>query len=178
MFVKNEDAVNMRVLDLCCGSGCIILALKRLHPEIEAYAADLSKHALDVAKENAKRQELNVTFYHSDLFTNIPEQKFDIIISNPPYIETRELETLEPEVKCHEPRLALDGGEDGLIFYKKIVNDSKLYLKNNGRLLFEIGYNQGEAVACLMEQAGFKQIEVEKDAEQRKVRSSVDGRYH
>ena len=150
------------ILDMCTGSGCIILTLLHFVKNCQGTAADLSEKALAVAKKNAVKLEKECTFIHSDLFENI-EGKFDVIVSNPPYIATKEIEALEPEVRIHEPMMALDGMEDGLFFYRKIVSASNKYLNPEGWLLFEIGYDQGEAVSEMMKSAGYVQVEVIKD---------------
>ena len=150
------------ILDMCTGSGCIILTLLHFVKNCRGTAADLSEKALAVAKKNAVKLEKECTFIHSDLFENI-EGRFDVIVSNPPYIATKEIEALEPEVRIHEPMMALDGMEDGLFFYRKIVSASNKYLNPEGWLLFEIGYDQGEAVSEMMKSAGYVQVEVIKD---------------
>lgn len=152
----------MRVLDLCTGSGCVIISLKHFMPQIEAFGSDTSKQALLVAKENAKANDLAVTWERSDLFQNITGT-FDMILSNPPYIPTGEIERLMPEVRDFEPRIALDGSEDGLEFYRRILEEGKSFLNPRGYLLFEIGYNQGEAVSAMMKAAGFGQVRVIRD---------------
>lgn len=160
----------MRVLDMCTGSGCILISLLNYSNNCTGVGADISAEALEVAKENAGRllkkmsPELpaEIEFVQSDLFEHITGQ-FDVIVSNPPYIQTSVIDTLMPEVRDHEPRLALDGSEDGLLFYREIVGESNRYLKQGGMLFFEIGYNQGEAVSRLMEQAGFLEVQVIKD---------------
>lgn len=153
---------DMSVLDLCTGSGCIIVSILRNVSKVEGHATDISKQALNVAKENARLNEVSVNFERSDLFDNITD-KFDVIVSNPPYIKTEDVVKLMPEVRSFEPMEALDGKEDGLYFYKKIVASCKEYLKPEGRILFEIGYNQGEAVSSLLEKAGFSEVRVIKD---------------
>jgi len=114
-----------------------------------------------VAEENAGRLQVEATFLHSDLFAEVQGQ-YDMILSNPPYIEKAVVETLEEEVRIHEPRMALDGGEDGLDFYRKITAESVQYLRKGGRLLFEIGYDQGEAVSALMKEH-FAEVRVIQD---------------
>ena len=151
-----------KILDMCTGSGCIILSLLHFVKNCTGTAADLSEKALKVAKENAKKLEKECTFIHSDLFENI-EGRYDVIVSNPPYIATKEIEALEPEVRDCEPRMALDGMEDGLFFYRKIVSASVDYLNPDGWLLFEIGHDQGEAVSEMMKKAGFSEVKVMKD---------------
>lgn len=152
----------MRVLDLCTGSGCIIISLMKNAPGIIATGSDVSKQALLVAKENGKNHEADVEWIRSDLFDNITE-RYDLIVSNPPYIPTVEISGLMPEVRDFEPFDALDGREDGLYFYREIIRKSKDYLNPDGYLYLEIGYNQGEAVSSLMREAGFAEIEVVRD---------------
>ena len=152
----------MKVLDMCTGSGCIIISLMKFAKTISGTAVDVSEEALKVAKSNAEKLEANVKFIQRDLFTGV-EGTFDMIVSNPPYIRTAVIEELKEEVKFHDPFLALDGKEDGLFFYRKIVRESLNYLKPNGRLYFEIGHDQGEDVKKLMEEAGFVEVIVKKD---------------
>lgn len=156
----------MSVLDLCTGSGCILISLLRYTNDCRGVGTDISPEALQVAVENAKRlvpdSGERLKFVESDLYERV-EDKFDIIVSNPPYIPTGVIETLMTEVREHEPRLALDGSEDGLIFYRRIINESRAYLKGGGMLFFEIGFDQGAAVRELMEQAGFLEVKVTKD---------------
>ena len=152
----------MDVLDMCTGSGCIIISLMKFVKAISGTAVDISEEALKVAKNNAEKLEAPVKFIHSDLFEKINET-YDVIVSNPPYIRTAVIEGLKEEVKFHDPFLALDGKEDGLYFYRKIINESKDYLKQNGRLYFEIGHDQGEDVKKLMKEAGFVEVVVKKD---------------
>lgn len=153
----------MRILDMCTGSGCILLSLLKYSNECEGIGVDISEEALKVARENAQRLGLKAEFVQGDLFEPVPEKKFDMIVSNPPYIETAVIETLMPEVRDHEPMQALDGMEDGLFFYRKIVEKAPGFLTKGGWLLFEIGHNQGEAVSKLMTVQGFKEVEVVKD---------------
>ena len=151
-----------KVLDMCTGSGCIIISLAKMGSLEKAVGVDISAKALEVAKENAASLEVEVTFVESNLFDKV-EGSFDIIVSNPPYIESAEVDRLMPEVKDHEPRLALDGTEDGLYFYRKIVEEADKYLTENGEIFFEIGYNQGEAVSELLRAKGYKEVRVIKD---------------
>lgn len=151
-----------RVLDLCTGSGCIIISMVRNLPSIEAYAGDISRQALNVAKENAKLNQTAVVFEKSNLFEAF-HGKFNIIVSNPPYIPTAEISKLMPEVRDFEPQDALDGMEDGLFFYRKIVAGSVEYLEENGILCMEIGYDQGSAVTEMMKHFGFQDVEVIQD---------------
>lgn len=152
----------MKVLDMCTGSGCIIISILHYAPEIEGFAADISKQALNVAKENARLNETAVNFETSDLFENI-NGIYDMIVSNPPYIKSEEIPKLMPEVGQFEPYEALDGKEDGLYFYRKIIADCPAYLRDGGRLLFEIGCDQGRAVEKLLLQADFHEIKILQD---------------
>lgn len=151
-----------RVLDLCTGSGCIIISMVRNLPSIEAYAGDISRQAINVAKENAKLNQTAVVFEKSNLFEAF-NGKFNVIVSNPPYIPSAEIPKLMPEVRDFEPHEALDGLEDGLFFYRKIVAGSVEYLLDGGILCMEIGYDQGPAVAEMMKQFGFQDVTVVKD---------------
>lgn len=160
----------MSLLDMCTGSGCILLSLLYYSNDCTGLGLDISEAALQVARENAgrigsRKENWNVTFLQSDLFESdkLVDRKFDIIVSNPPYIRSNVIGTLMPEVKEHEPLLALDGKEDGLYFYRRIIEDSGNYLYNGGKLFFEIGYDQGEAVKELLEAAGYQEVEVIKD---------------
>lgn len=164
----------MKVLDLCTGSGCILISLLRYSNDCRGLGVDISPKALAVARENAKRlvpesvlfegneDRTQLMFLESDLYERV-EGVFDIIVSNPPYIPTKVIESLMPEVREYEPRLALDGSEDGLLFYRRIIEGSRAHLKRGGMLFFEIGYDQGAAVCELMERAGFLEIQVTKD---------------
>lgn len=155
-------APGMHILDMCTGSGCILISILKNAQGTSGLGVDISRQALNVAKENAKRNGVTADFERSDLFDNVTEQ-FDMIVSNPPYIRTDEIPKLMPEVMSYEPMIALDGMEDGLHFYRKIVAGSKEYLKENGWLLFEIGYDQGEAVSAMMRNFGFVEVAVIKD---------------
>lgn len=153
----------MRILDMCTGSGCILLSLLKYSNDCEGIGADISEKALKVAERNRVQLGLeNAAFIRSDLFEAV-EGKFDLLVSNPPYICSDVIDTLMPEVREHEPRQALDGSADGLHFYRRILADCRAYLKPGGMLLFEIGYDQGEAVKRLMEENGFLEVEVKKD---------------
>lgn len=152
----------MKVLDMCTGSGCILISIMKNVPDIEGLGCDISKQALIVAKENAKLNEVSANFERSDLFENVMET-YDVIVSNPPYIPTEEILTLMPEVSQFEPMQALDGREDGLYFYRKIVKECRNYLKPNGMILFEIGHDQGKAVSEMLTYVGFKEVSVVKD---------------
>lgn len=175
----------MSVLDMCTGSGCILISLLQYSNDCAGVGTDFSKEALELAfknaesileqkgikvlTENAFPVNGEVHFVCGDLFAPLDEAaagaeiKFDILVSNPPYIPTEVISTLEPEVAVHEPFAALDGREDGLFFYRKIIAGAGKYLARGGKLFFEIGYDQGEAVSRLLEDAGFVDIEIKKD---------------
>jgi len=157
--IKSRNG-EVSVLDIGTGSGAIAITIQK-ETNAKVSAVDVSDGALEIAKHNAKSLESSVDFAKSDLFENV-NGKFDFIVSNPPYIESSVIETLDDEVKLNEPILALDGGEDGLDFYKKIVNEAPNHLNKGGKLYFEIGYNQAEALKNLME-TNFKNIKVYKD---------------
>lgn len=151
-----------KVLDMCTGSGCILLSILKRY-QVQGTGADISSEALQVAERNRKHLALpQVEWLQSDLFEKI-EEKYDVIVSNPPYIQTGVIESLQEEVRLHDPYIALDGKEDGLYFYRRIIEDAKAYLEDGGWLLFEIGYDQAEPVTRLMEQAGYSEIHVKKD---------------
>lgn len=150
------------VLDLCTGSGCIIISLSKLGGIKRGTGADISRKALSVARGNAKRLVADVTFIESDMYSQITD-KYDIIISNPPYIPTRDIGGLMEEVKDHEPVLALDGSVDGLRFYRIIADEINRFLKPGGYVFFEIGYNQGKAVGEILREAGLMDIKIIND---------------
>lgn len=152
----------MEVLDLCTGSGCILLSILKNAPAVKGTGSDVSKQALLVAKENAKLHNLEADWVRGNLFDNIIGA-YDVIVSNPPYIAQTKISSLMPEVAQFEPIQALDGGPDGLDFYRKITQEAPQYLKENGYLFFEIGFDQGAAVQQLMTDAGFKDVAVIKD---------------
>lgn len=185
----------MRILDMCTGSGCILLSLLHYSNDCTGVGVDISEEALQAAGRNARKilgierngQECadsivnreavsddeseepeetgqKVLLILSNLFKELDSKdKFDIIVSNPPYIRTEVIETLMPEVKEYEPHLALDGREDGLYFYREIIAQAGAYLNREGMLFFEIGYDQGEEVRRLMENAGYTEVEIVKD---------------
>lgn len=150
------------VIDMCTGSGCIIISLAKLCSLSKAVGVDISEKALSIARKNAKELKADVEFIQSNLFDGI-QGEFDIVISNPPYIPTKEIETLMPEVKNHEPILALDGSQDGLLFYHQIALEAKDVLKKDGYIFFEIGYNQGQEVKEILQTQGFYDIKIKKD---------------
>ena len=157
-----KDSAGKRVLDMCTGSGCIAITVAKLGTPDFVAASDYSGDALAVAEKNAKLLQAEVTFFKGDLFENV-EGMYDIIVSNPPYIKSEVIAELMPEVRDFEPRLALDGTEDGLLFYRRIGTDAKRYLVPGGRLMFEIGHDQGTDVAELLASAGYTKIEVKQD---------------
>ncbi|MDD6194902.1 MAG: peptide chain release factor N(5)-glutamine methyltransferase [Lachnospiraceae bacterium] len=150
------------ILDMCTGSGCILISLLKMKQDCRGVGVDISEKAIETARENARMNEVEATWLCSDMFTEV-SGKYDVMVSNPPYIATSVIETLMPEVVQFEPYGALDGHEDGLFFYRRLVEQSGDYLTDRGYLLFEIGYDQGEAVADLMKQAGYKDVTVVKD---------------
>lgn len=153
---------NNKILDLCTGSGCIITSLMKLANVSMGVGADISKEALVVARGNAKNNDVEVTFIESDLFDKVTG-KFDIIVSNPPYIPKNDIKGLSPEVRDYEPYLALDGKEDGLYFYKRIIKDARKYLEPKGYLFFEIGYNQADDLMKMLKAEDIHEIQVIKD---------------
>ena len=152
----------MSILDMCTGSGCIIISILKKCSGIQGTGSDISKQALNVAKENAKLNNVAVDFERSDIFENLSD-KYDMIVSNPPYIRSDVVPTLMPEVCEFEPLDALDGHEDGLYFYRKIIKECKSFLKEDGKILFEIGNDQGQAVSDMLTYAGFRNVRVIKD---------------
>ena len=162
LLVEQVVSNDVKVLDMCTGSGCIAVSVDRMCANADVTAVDISEKALKVAGENNIRNEGRVTFVQSDLFENIHET-YDIIVSNPPYIPTSDIETLMEEVREHEPRLALDGSTDGLKFYREICTNAVNYLNENGKIFLEIGYDQGRTVPELLRENGFTDIQVLKD---------------
>lgn len=163
LLISKKINNKLNILDLCTGSGAIAVALSNLLKDVKVYASDISKEALEIAKRNAEKNNATINFIESDLFEKFANiEKFDIITSNPPYIKTDVINELAEEVK-HEPIIALDGGQDGLYFYKKIIKQAKKYLKANGYLVLEIGYDQKNEVIQLLENENYKNIYSKKD---------------
>ena len=162
-YIKSINKINIKILDLCTGSGIIGITLRKEleSKSLEVVASDISKEALKVAKENAIMNEAEVKFIQSDIFENINE-KFDIIVSNPPYIAYNDKITMEDNVLNYDPHLALFAEEDGMYFYREIVENAKEYLEEDGLVFFEIGYDQREKILKLANENGFK-AEVYKD---------------
>lgn len=163
--VLRELQDGMKVLDMCTGSGCILISLLHYSNHCQGVGADISREALEVARKNGTAllgADKEYSFVESDLFEHV-EGKYDIIVSNPPYIRHKEIDSLMPEVRDHEPRRALDGGEDGLDFYRRIAAQSPAYLNGGGRLYLEIGCDQGDAVQELLLQQGFREVNVVQD---------------
>ena len=152
----------MKVLDMCTGSGCILISLLKSCPGLKGTGCDISEKALKMARENGRRLQVGASWIQSDLFDQISE-RFDLIVSNPPYIRTGVIEELQEEVRLHDPWIALDGKKDGLYFYRRIIAESTGYIRDNGAMMFEIGHDQAEDVVRLMEEAGYTQIRVKKD---------------
>lgn len=151
------------ILDLCTGSGAIAVSLKKYLQNSIVYASDISLKALEIAKKNAKNNGVEIKFFKSDLFENLPNIKFDIIVSNPPYIKTKVIEELDKQVK-NEPYIALDGGADGLKFYKIIIENAYKYIKNEGKVFLEIGYDQkNELINLFKENNHYENIYSKKD---------------
>lgn len=152
----------LRVLDMCTGSGCILISLLAEMEDASGTGCDLSEKALETAKKNAETLEVEAEWIHSNLFSAIQDD-YDIIVSNPPYIASSVIEGLMEEVRDHEPRMALDGREDGLYFYQKIVKEAYSHLRPGGLLAFEIGYDQREAVSDMMKEAGYLNVTAVRD---------------
>ena len=160
--VENEaNSSSLNILDLCTGSGCIGISVAKHLPYQELLLVDLSEKALAVAKKNAEKHlGGNVRLLQSDLLTEVHEKRFSLLLSNPPYIVSRVIPGLEREVSEYEPKMALDGGEDGLIFYRRIAKEAKAVLLPGARLYLEIGYDQGESVKDIFQKEGYEAVEV------------------
>ena len=169
-MIEIEDG--MKVLDLCTGSGCVIISLARYKNNLFAIGTDISEEAVVIAAGNADLNGVEVSFVQGDLYDGLHKTssaengipvKYDAIVSNPPYIATGVIDTLMEEVREHEPLLALDGGEDGLIFYRRIIEGADEHLVPGGVILFEIGYDQGGAVSGMLKDKGYRDVQVIKD---------------
>ena len=160
--VENEaNSSSLNILDLCTGSGCIGISVAKHLPYQELLLVDLSEKAVAVAKKNAEKHlGENVTLLQSDLLTGVQGKKFSLLLSNPPYIVSRVIPGLEREVSEYEPKMALDGGEDGLVFYRRIAKEAKAVLLPGARLYLEIGYDQGESVKDIFQKEGYVAVEV------------------
>lgn len=165
---KAKEKRKPEILDLCTGSGIIAITIAKANRDAKVFASDLSEKAVELAKENAKKLNVDVKLKQGDLFKpfsgTLSKKKFDMIISNPPYIRTADITNLEKEVKDYEPHMALDGGENGLEFYKKILDTAHRHLKKDGLLMMEIGYDQGKDLINLAENVGqYFEISVKTD---------------
>lgn len=160
--VLKDVRPGVKILDMCTGSGCILISLMKHGEDLTGVGVDISKQALTVARENADRLGVDVEFVHSDLFECV-QGKYDVIVSNPPYIRSEVIRGLQEEVRLHDPMLALDGKEDGLYFYRRIIKESPKFLKQRGSIYLEIGHDQGKEVSELLTEAGFTGVTVKKD---------------
>ena len=161
--ILEYEEPGQRVMDMCTGSGCIAITLQKLGG-FQVMAVDISEEALTLARKNAQRNQAQVTFFQSNMFDQLSNtSKVDVIVSNPPYIESKVVDELDDEVKKYEPRLALDGMEDGLHFYRILAREGKRFLNEGGRLYAEIGFDQAEAVKGIFGAQGFLDIQVYKD---------------
>ncbi len=152
---------DVSVLDLCTGTGCIGITISNL-TDAKVTVVDVSDKALDVVRMNKRYHAADINILRSDMFESVIDS-YDIIVSNPPYIKTAEIQNLDKEVKDYDPHLALDGGEDGLKFYRIIAEKAMDYLKSDGYLVLEIGYDQEDDLRKLFEEAGFENVKVTKD---------------
>ncbi len=155
----------MNVLDICSGSGCIALSIAHYNSSAFVTGIDISDSALELSRRNAEKTELSkrVRFEKCDILNEIPDGVYDVIVSNPPYIETAQIDKLQKEVSFYEPRIALDGGEDGLLFYRRICSVAPKLLQQHGKIYFEVGHSQADTVERLMADAGLKNIRRIKD---------------
>ena len=162
---RKLSAAPLRILDLCTGSGCILLSLLHELKKAAGLGTDLSEEALEAARENAKELGLSdrAALRQGDLWEPVGEEQFDLIVSNPPYIPTGVIPTLEPEVRCGEPYAALDGGEDGMVFYRRILTDAARHLKPSGIIIVESGFDEAGEIAQLMEDQNLRGIRIVKD---------------
>ncbi|MCM1106218.1 MAG: peptide chain release factor N(5)-glutamine methyltransferase [Blautia sp.] len=153
----------MKIMDMCTGSGCVLISILRHSHGVTGFGYDISKQAIKVAKENARRHDVAAVFERSNLFDEVVERDFDMIVANPPYIPTAEIISLMPEVSQFEPVKALDGHEDGLFFYKEMLKECANYLKPQGSVLFETGCEQGALVSAMLKYAGYSDVRIVKD---------------
>lgn len=162
---RGPGEVPLRILDLCTGSGCILLSLLHELGNAGGLGTDLSEEALEAARENAVRLGLQerAAFRQGDLWEPVGDERFDLIVSNPPYVPTDVIPTLEPEVRCGEPYAALDGGEDGLVFYRRIVKEAAGHLKPSGIIIVESGFDEAAQIAALMQDQKLRGIRTVKD---------------
>lgn len=161
--VLRQIRPGMKIMDMCTGSGCVLISILKHSHGVTGFGYDISKQALKCAKENARLNEVPAVFEKSNLFEDVMERDFDMIVANPPYIPTDEILTLMPEVSQFEPVSALDGHEDGLYFYRELIRRCADYLKPDGYVFFEIGYNQGEAVSAMLREAGYEDVRIMQD---------------
>lgn len=161
--IENEESHGKILWDMCCGSGCLGIAIKKKLPQLEVSLSDISEAALQVAKQNAKQNEVEVRIIQGDLFKPFADEKADYIVCNPPYISEEEFAHLDIEVRGFEPKIALVAEEKGLAFYKRIVRELPHYLKSGGKLWLEMGHEQGEAVLDLFKGIKTKRAEIRQD---------------
>lgn len=161
--VLRQIRPGMKIMDMCTGSGCVLISILKHSHGVTGFGYDISKQALKCAKENARLNDVPAVFEKSNLFEDVMERGFDMIVANPPYISTDEILTLMPEVSQFEPVSALDGHEDGLYFYRELIRRCADYLKPDGYVFFEIGYNQGEAVSAMLREAGYVDVRIMQD---------------
>lgn len=160
----NTSHESLSILDLCTGSGCIALALAKHFPMSQVYGTDFSEKTIEVARENARINGIgNVVFMKGDLYEPVRDMKFDIVVSNPPYIRREDISNLSPEIKGWEPKEAIDGGDDGLHFYREILLKSPCYLVSGGFLILELGQGEAEDVMKIAENYGLRCLSVIKD---------------
>jgi release factor glutamine methyltransferase len=164
-LVHGSGFMVQSILDIGTGSGCIAVSLAKFLKDIKITATDISNKALEVAQQNAELNEVEINFLQSDLFSNheLRTKNYELIVTNPPYIRTQDIEALQPEIQ-YEPTVALDGGADGLCFYRRIIKESACYLKEDGFLIMEMGFNQKDAIENIFKRSlNFKIIETVKD---------------
>lgn len=163
-LIKQSYNNTVAILDLCSGSGCLALAIAKAFPDADVYGVDISDEALKFAMINAESNHIgNVSFMNGNLFEPVVDLQFDCIVSNPPYIRTHDINNLQREIKEHEPINALDGGEDGLDFYRMIIGKAPRYLNKNGIVIFELGFEQADDVHAIAACSGFSNVSFVKD---------------